>query len=746
MATPTTLSRQFFKAVLPTLDGTRLLRRAAVFFGLLGIALGAGSYLIISNMTPIVASREVVWTILSLNVFVVGGLVIVLIGKAVRLRRRSRRHKAGARLHGRMIGLFATVAVLPAVFVSVFTLLTFDRGLDHWFSSRTKTIIGNTTSVANAYLQEQRDGLRRDATAMAADMQPVIQAIVTEPERFHKFLQAQAAIRSLPQALIIDRDGNVLMAASPKTTILTSLPPAEAFIAAADKPVILTLMEQGQVQALRKLDAANELYLYVTRILSPNVVAQLLQTDMAVREYAEMEQQRFETQLTVMIIYIVLTLVILLSAVWLGLMLADRLVTPIGRLIAASRRLGEGDLQARVRMEGAAGNAEINDLSETFNEMAERLGNQQRDLLLAHDRLDERAQFTEAVLHGISSGVIGVDDDGRINHINRPATQLYDSAEAGLIGTLLREAFPDLTELANEARRMPGKTVTAQINARNAALKGFSLRASALAGADAGGGLVITFDDVTDLLTAQRSAAWSDIARRIAHEIKNPLTPIQLSAERLQSKFGSEFDTRDEAFRQCTQTIIRQVEDIGRMVDEFAAFARMPNAVMQPFDLADVVSQVVLMQRVAAPDVVFTSSCPTPLMAQGDRRLISQALINVVKNAIEAMQGRSGEKRIGVSAEMNAATHSITLSVSDTGPGWPEENRYALLEPYNTSRAAGTGLGLSIVKKVVDDHGGKLVLKDAPWCADGKTGASVQLQLQLAEVETVGQSKMLEEL
>jgi two-component system nitrogen regulation sensor histidine kinase NtrY len=742
MASPASFSQSFIKAVFPTLDRRRVLRRGAVFFGLLGLSLGIGSYLIVGNMTPIEADREVVWTLLSFNVFAVCGLVMVLTGQGIRLRRRSQRQHAGARLHGRMVGLFATIAVVPAIFVSIFTLMTFDRGLDHWFSQRTKTIINNTTAVANAYLTDQRDSLRRDVTAMAADIEPVRDAMWREPERFHKFLKAQAAIRNMPQALIIDRQGNVLMAASPKTTILTSLPPDEAFIAAAGRPVMLTVMEQGQLQALRLLDEERGLYLYAARILSANVVSQLLQTDAAVRAYSEMENRRFETQMTVVIIYIVLTLVTLLSAVWLGLMLADRLVTPIGRLIAASRRLGEGDLQARVITDHAGGNAEINHLSDTFNEMAERLGAQQSDLLQARDRLNERAQFTEAVLGGISSGVIGVDETGRINHVNQPAMRLTNRAEDALTGTALKDSFPDFDTLAARARSAPGQTVSGQINARNAAMKGFTLRASALAGGD--GGLVITFDDVTDLLTAQRSAAWSDIARRIAHEIKNPLTPIQLSAERLQSKFGADYEHQDAAFRQCTETIIRQVEDIGRMVDEFASFARMPTAVMGNFDLADIISQVVLMQRVAAPDVTFDTKLEASLNMQGDGRLISQALINIVKNATEAMREQAGEKRLEIAAHCNA--HNVVLTISDTGPGWPDENRYALLEPYNTSRDAGTGLGLSIVKKVIDDHGGKLILKDAPWCADGKTGATVQLEFRLPEKQTVGQSKVLEEL
>lgn len=743
VATPTTFSR-ILRPIFPTVNPRRFLRGASVFFGLTGLALGIGSYFFLSNLTPLSGSRETVWTLLSFNIFVVTGLILVLGMQAWRLRRRTRSGLAGARLHGRIIILFSTIAVLPAVFVSVFTLLTFDRGLDHWFSDRTKTIINNTTAVANAYLAEQRGSLHQDVSIMADDMNRSLSSLVADKERFLKFLRAQAAIRNIPQALIINRQGEVFLAASPRKTILTNLPPREAFAAAESETVTMTVMELGQIQALRALSKGSNLYLYSTRILSPNVVTQLLQTDAAVRDYSVMEKRRFETQLTIVIVYIVLTLVILLSSVWLGLMLAERLVSPIGRLIQASRSLGEGDLQARVQTEKIAGNGEINLLSETFNEMAERIGEQQKDLLLTRDRLDERAQFTEAVLQGVSSGVIGVDETGLINHVNELAIQLYDSDEANLIGASLATAMPDFETLAAEARRTPGKTVTAQISARDKRMKGYSLRASALAGDNVGGGLVITFDDVTDLLTAQRSAAWSDIARRIAHEIKNPLTPIQLSAERLQAKFGDAVDEADDVFRQCTDTIIRQVEDIGRMVDEFASFARMPTAVMQDFDVTDIIAQVVLMQRVANPSIKYATTFNGPIMMNGDRRLISQALINIVKNAAEAMAALDGDMRLEITAERTR--HHVRLSVSDTGPGWPDEERYALLEPYHTSRDAGTGLGLSIVKKVVDDHGGKLILKDAPWCADGKSGATVQLEFRLPVSETVGQSKVLEDL
>lgn len=713
-----------------------LARYSSMFFALLGLSSGVMTYLVLSNLTPLTPSRQLVWTLLSINMFIVTGLIFVLLAQAVRLRRRQRREFAGAHMHGRMIKLFSAVAALPAILVAVFAVVTMDRGLDYWFSARTKAIIDNTSAVANAYLNDQRDSLRRDMDLMVNDLLAASSLLQRDPARFEKFLIAQSGIRKMPQALIIRKNGNVLLAASREETILTSLPPKEAFVASGDRTTILTALESGQIMALRRLSADSDMYLYTTRLLSANVMQHLAQSAVAVRDYKSMEKRRFETQLTFAMIYVVLTLVILLSAIWLALSLADRMVLPISRLIYAARRLGEGDLESRVPVGKMRGNDEINELANSFNVMAERLGMQQSSL-------DERARFTEKVLHGVSSGVIGIDDAGRINHANESAAILYDAAPKDLIGRELVDIMPEFASLATKAKDQGG-FATSELQWQDNKSQGHRFQASAATMAGITGGVVITFDDITDLLTAQRNAAWSDIARRIAHEIKNPLTPIQLSAERLQSKYGKTIDGDEDIFRKCTETIIRQVEDIGRMVDEFASFARMPTAVMEQVEVHDVVAQSVLLQRVAHRDIAYEVSCAADVRLYGDRRLISQAITNLLKNAAEAVRLVSGEKKIELRVESTA--EKVTIIVNDSGAGWPQGNRYALLEPYHTSRPQGTGLGLSIVKKVVEDHGGKLTLANAPWCASGGTGASVQMVFPLAQIETVGQSKVLEDL
>ena len=723
---------------------TEVTRFLSILFAILGIASGVGSYLILTNVTPLETKPETVWTLLSFNIFIIGGLLLVLGAQAVRVRRRQRAGLAGARLHGRMITLFSMIAVLPAILVAVFAFVTLDRGLDYWFSTRTKTIIENTTAVANAYLAEQREGLRRDMNIMARDLSSARDVFQSDRRRFRRYLEAQAALRDIQQALLINKKGDVLMAAAPETTILTVRPPDEAFAASNDKTIIITAMETSQILALRKVDGLRDTYLYSARLMMPSVTQQLLRTDAAVRDYSAMEKRRFETQLTFALIYIILTLVILLSAIWLGLSLADRLVSPIGRLIHMTRRLGEGDLEARVSAETLRGNDEIIQLAETFNEMAERLGEQQADLKDTHADLDERNRFTEAVLHGVSSGVIGVDENGFINHANEVAGALYEQPADALIGQSLNRAMPEFSGILAALNITPARRVTREFNINNPALNGRIIRAAAQKTHGLHGGAIITFDDITDLLTAQRNAAWSDIARRIAHEIKNPLTPIQLSAERLQARYGQAAHDDQDIFKQCTDTIIRQVEDIGNMVDEFASFARMPAARMDGVNLADVISETVLLQRVANADIDYSVSEVPEVNLVGDRRLISQALTNILKNAEEAVRGGNGEKRISVTVEESEG--QVVLSISDSGIGWPKKNRYDLLEPYNTSREEGTGLGLSIVKKIVDDHGGKLVLSDAPWCASGGSGAMLQVVLPLRPPEMVGKSKMLEEI
>lgn len=737
---------RFSSRMRDELDVTRLTRFSSILFATLGLFSGVGTYLVLSNVTPLRPSPQTMWGLLSLNIFIVTGILGVIVWQIIRMRRARQRGHAGARLHRRVVSLFAVIAAVPAILVAVFAVVTLDRGLDSWFSDRTKTIISNTTAVANAYINEHRQNLRRDIMMMANDLSRAAPYYSSDPQRLGKFLSAQAALRSVPQALIIRRNGEVLLAASPDQQMVTELPPAEAFKASENQPVLITVEQKSQVRALMKIPAFEDGYIYITRVLQGNVMQHLAQTDLAVREYSNMEEQRYEAQLTFGMVYIVLTLVILLSAIWLGLSVADRLVRPIGQVIWATQQLGDGDLNARVEDETASKNDEIGQLGANFNVMAERLGEQQKQLISARDDLDERARFTEMVLHGVSSGVVGVDDDGRINHANDLACELYAVQERDIIGKPLADVMPEFTEIAVRAGRRKQRSLPVQIDKSDHQNRKHTLLASAAAAQGPhGASIVVTFDDITESIAAQRNAAWADIARRIAHEIKNPLTPIQLSAERLQSKYGETVDDEKGVFRQCTDTIIRQVSDIGRMVDEFATFARMPEMVLREFDLTDIVSHAIFLQRVAHPEVTYVFENRGEMTMNGDPRQLSQALTNVLKNAEEAMQRLSeSERRIEVSIEKT--DDDIRFIVSDTGPGWPVDDRYALVEPYNTSRQQGTGLGLSIVKKVMDDHGGQLILQPAPWAETGGSGATIILVFPQQASKTVGQSKILEEI
>jgi two-component system nitrogen regulation sensor histidine kinase NtrY len=727
-------------------DLGRLTRFSGILFAFLGLVSGVATYLVLSNVTPLRPSTKVIWSLLSLNIFIVAGLLLVISWQLLRLRRARLAGRAGALLHGRLVSLFAVIAAVPAILVAVFAIVTFDRGLDSWFSDRTKSIINNTTAVANAYVSEHRLNLRRDVSMMVNDLSRAASFYESDPRRFQKFLAAQAGLRSVPQALIVERNGNVLMAASPDQELVTELPPPEAFAAAQKGPVLITIRQKSQVRALMEIPTMDGKFVYVTRLLQENVMQHLAQTDLALRDYSSMEERRYEAQLTFAMVYIVLTLVILLSAIWLGLSLADRLVQPISRLIWATQRLGEGNWDVRVDAGLSQENSEIGQLAQTFNDMAGRLGDQQQELVTARDDFDERATFTEMVLHGVSSGVVGVDEQGRINHINDVAGELFGRSEHQIVGRALSEVMPEFEPIARKARELGKRVTPVQISKMDTRNNPHILQASASVTQAEREAVVITFDDVTDMVAAQRNAAWSDIARRIAHEIKNPLTPIQLSAERLQSKYGDKIADESGVFQQCTDTIIRQVGDIGNMVDEFAAFARMPEVVFKRFDVTDIVSHAVFLQRVAHPNVHYVFETRGELYMFGDPRQLSQALTNVLKNAEESLSrwgDDKAERRIEISVE---AGEDVKVMVSDTGPGWPNDNRYALLEPYNTSRQQGTGLGLSIVKKVMDDHGGQLILEDAPWCSSGGSGATIVMVFPQQEETTVGPSKILEEM
>jgi two-component system nitrogen regulation sensor histidine kinase NtrY len=689
------------------------------------------TFLVLTGLTPILPTHEVVVTVLLANALTVTLLVSIIgweIGQIVLARRRG---SAGARLHVRIVGLFSVIAATPAILVAVVASITLDRGLDRWFSTRTRAVIENSLSVAEAYVREHAELIRGDIGAMAFDLSRAKPLFDQDRSRFREFLNAQASGRGLPTAMVIDKDLNRIETVGVNEDKKYSLPPPDTLREITPtEPRIALVPDTDEVAAIVKLTNYPDYYLYVSRPLIPRVLEQLRETQASVAEYASLESRRMGVQIAFALMYTVIALIVLLSAVWIGLTFANRLVAPIRRLIGAANLVSTGNLYVQVPVRKAEG--DLARLGETFNKMTQELRTQRDDLVRAHDVMDSRRRFTEAVLAGASAGVIGVDAQERIRILNRSAEKLIGHAETDVLGRSVEEVVPELAPLLATARIGPQRLVTGQMTlTRNGRDRNVSVRVTTEQSPDAQHGYVITLDDITELVTAQRSSAWADIARRIAHEIKNPLTPIQLSAERLKRKYGKVIVEDRAIFEQCTDTIVRQVDDIKRMVDEFSRFARMPKPVMIEEDVADAVRQVIFLMQVAHPDIAFdVTLAEEPMPARFDRRLISQALTNIVKNAAEAVGAVPAEEarqgRIGV--EVTRAGEEIWIDVIDNGIGLPKENRQRLLEPYVTTREKGTGLGLAIVERILEEHGGGIELNDAPDVAKGGSGAWMRLR------------------
>jgi two-component system, NtrC family, nitrogen regulation sensor histidine kinase NtrY len=720
----------------------RLAGSLAVAFALLSATV---TFAVLAGLTPIAPTHQVVVTVLAIDAFA-ALLLTAVIGREVWTIVQARRHgRAGARLHVRIIGLFSVVAAVPTVLVAIVATITLDRGLAPWFSTRIQSVIQNSLTVAQIYLNEQSGQIRSEISAMAFDFGRAKPLFDNERDRFRELLNAQAKLRGLPLTLVVHSDLTVIEKAEVEGVGDIAPPPAAGALAAVgeEAPQVAMFLESKTVAAVIKLRGYEDAYLYVARPLDPRVIEQLQATQESITEFANLEQRRVGVQVAFAVMYTVIALIVLLSAVWIGLNFANRLVAPIRRLIGAADLVSTGNLYVQVPVR--RGEGDLSQLGETFNKMTQELRTQRDDLMRAHDQIDTRRRFTEAVLAGASAGVIGVDGDGSISILNRSAEKLIGQSEADAVGRNLVDVMPELEPLFSEARTGMHRLVQGQINiSRDMRERNLSVRVTTEQSADEHGGYVVTLDDITDLVTAQRTSAWADIARRIAHEIKNPLTPIQLSAERLKRKY-SKVITEDKAvFEQCTDTIVRQVDDIKRMVDEFSRFARMPKPVIQAEDLADTARQVVFLQRVGNPDIDIEFGTEDEKMpAKFDRRLISQALTNIVKNATEAIAAvppeELGRGRIRVSVKREG--HEIVIDVIDNGTGLPKENRNRLLEPYVTTREKGTGLGLAIVGRILEEHGGGMELFDAPEVANGGRGAWVRLRFAAEKIGATAESE-----
>ena len=691
----------------------RLGRNLSLVLVLLSAGAAVVTYATLSGSLPFGQDPRAVLVLLNLDLVLFLALGAIVARRLVAIWIARRQGSVGARLHTRLVVWFSLIALVPAIVVSVFSALFFSFGVQTWFSDRVRTALEESTLVAEAYLREHQQVIRGDLLAMARDVSRAPPHLWSEPERFSRFVAAQGMVRNLSEAHVFDGRGRVLARWTLSFVLDHDPIPIRALQKAGNgEPVVLAAASEDRMRAIIKLDGAIDAFLYIGRFVEPRVLDHIARTREAVAQYQSLEGQRRTFEITFAMMFVLVALLLLLAAVWAGLTFATRLASPISALASAAERVRGGDLGARVDEPGD--DDEIASLTRAFNRMTEQLGAQRDDLLDANRQIDNRRHFIETVLSGVSAGVIGLDAAGRINVANRSASDLLSLDLDSWIGRRLAHAVPEMSAFLEEARRQPnrqGEMVV--ILERDGADRSLFARIVADIEDEAVHGFVVTFDDITELQSAQRKAAWSDVARRVAHEIKNPLTPIQLSAERLHRKFRHEITSDPKTFEDYTGTIIRHVGDIGRMVDAFSDFARMPDAVIAANDLVDACRVALTLQRAAHPSVVFVSRFPDqPVIVPCDAGLVGRALTNLLKNAVEAIEARAaGDEspepgRIILSVTQDAATAGI--SVQDNGHGLPGGERERLTEPYVTTREKGTGLGLAIVRRIMEDHGGSV--------------------------------------
>ena len=703
-------------------------RKLAIALLVAAIASGLTTYsMLTGSFGPAQGHGRMVVILLLIDMIVLLLLGIFLARRLVTLWIQRRRGLAGARLHARMVLLFGIAAMTPTIIVAIFTTLFLNLGIDAWFNEQTNTAVSGAQYVAQAYLREHQQRLSDSAFDMAAGLRNSVFLSLSH-QQLDQLLSANAAVRQLDEAAVIDGRRQVLANADVNLLLAYDFElPDWAFNQARRGQVIVLPSPTGdRVRALVQLDPDTDTFLYVGRLVDPRVMSYVQDAAGAAAAYQDLDHRRSGVQITFAFIFVVVALLILFASVWIALVFASHLLRPMGLLADAAERVRSGDLSVRVA-EGPPGD-EVGSLSRSFNRMTSQLQSQRRELIDANAQLDQRRRFTELVLSGVSAGVVGVDREGRIELPNRSACELLSVDLTAHVGERLQDLVPEMADLLNEALEEPQRPVEAQINIeRGGQTRNLLLRVSAGRGEGEGDRFVVTFDDVTELLGAQRKAAWADVARRIAHEIKNPLTPIQLSAERLKRKYLRQIVDDPATFQVCTDTIVRQVGDIGRMVDEFSAFARMPAPVMQRENIVELCRQSLFLQQSAHPQIAYHVNLPqTPLLLDCDATLVGRALTNLLQNAADAIDGRLSDQAGGPGGEiwltLGMEKDEAFILIEDNGRGLPKVERYRLTEPYVTTRAKGTGLGLAIVKKIMEDHGGNLILDDRPG-----GGASVRL-------------------
>ena len=710
----------------------RMLARFGPVAVVLALSVATTSFLIFSDYTPVRTTPSVVLGLFVANIVTILALALLVVLEGLALLVSWRAGAAGARLHMRIVGLFSIIASVPVILMALVGSITLDRSLNPAFMQDVRGFVQNTIQAATLYREAQCRSLLQETRLTAQDLDSAKAFLTADRAILRDYFASRAKFLGFSAAALLKPDGTMIERAKVDGaygtlgTAIVKPSPQDFADAKKNEPLCLLLDGERTFVALRPVGLFPDTYLYTARPVDTFSVDFPRQAQQLVVRYDAFDRHRTSISIAFATMYVSIALIMLLSATWLGLSFANRLVDPIRRLISATDQVASGNLFTQVQVDRSEG--DLAHLGETFNKMTAELRLQQNRLVAASTLIDERRIFTEAVLSGVPVAVIGVDPAGKITTLNPSAEHLTASgvgtAET-MIGRSAESVFPEIAANLAEARSSQHRLVQGQVQlSREGRDRLYNVRVTSEPSVKADKSVVVTLDDITDVLDAQRAAAWGDVARRIAHEIKNPLTPIQLSAERIKRKYGKLITVDKEIFDQCTDTIVRQVDDIKRMVDEFSSFARMPKAALEKDDLSECVRRVVFLMRVARPEIAFDLALPEHVVhIHFDRRLISQALTNIVKNATEGIAAREPQDFAGRIAVKLSVGTTIAIDVIDNGKGFPKEQRQRLLEPYMTTRAEGTGLGLAIVAKILEDHGGGLDLLDAP----GGRGARVHL-------------------
>lgn len=693
----------------------------------IALCLGGATYALLSSEAYLHNGSDLAGVLLAVDLIALSILMVFVGRQIIQLISERKRRLAGYQLHWRLVTLFGVITVFPAIIVVAFSVFVLDFSLRGWFDDRISTAVNESVTVAESYLEEHVQSVRGQVLAMANDINREASQLSGDRRRFDAFLTNQAGVRNLSEALVMDSSGRVIANSRFAYAVTFSSLGEEFFTTARDGDVAITSTEiTNRIRAGVRLNQFVDGYLLVGRFIDPNVSSAVARTELAVSEYQSLDIRQLDLKISFALLFGMVALLLLLGAMWVGLNFANAIVVPLGSVIQVADQVRSGNLESRVS--ASASNDEIAQLGHSFNNMLDEMNKNRGELVEANRQLDKRREFTEAVLAGVSSGVIGVDEDQTITLPNLSALSMLGLNRQQVLGQKLAEVVPEFRDLLENANKPGRRNREQNIEVmREGQTINLLARITTETVAKRVVGYVVTFEDVSDLLDAQRKAAWSDIARRIAHEIKNPLTPIQLAAERLGAKYEPEDDKDKKAFSSYVSTIIRQVDDIGRLVNEFSSFARMPAPVMESHNVGEIINGQLSLFRGGNSEVQFISgdSPEGEVMMLCDDGLIRQAITNLLQNAVDAMvESQVADPKLRL--DLTVDDRQLHIVVSDNGPGLPLDQVANLTKPYVTHRDKGTGLGLAIVQKIVEDHSGELVLENT---ADGDSlnGARVSL-------------------